>query len=167
MAWYIKTLTVRELFNIDSGRIERSKSQNVKLVKTFHILKKESFVDKLLKLLGFKYSLVYYKLFKFDVTSDSGNTYTVFIRCSPGFDKNLLNNKLQVFCSCSDFMYRSAWNLNRSDNLYKNKNIEKYLAEALKIRPTTVPGGTTPICKHVYAVLQVFRLNLKAYGLIK
>lgn len=167
MAWYVKTLRIKDLFNVDMGRIERSKNLKVRYVKTYQILKKNTLINKILKFLGLKYMLTFYKVFKYIVQSDSGSQYTVFIKCSPGFDKKILNNKVQVYCNCADFMYRSAYILNRTDNLYRNKYIDKALGIALTTKPTTVPGGTTVVCKHVYAVLQDFKNNLVKFGLVK
>jgi len=162
-----RTLTIRQLNQIDAGRIDRSKDLRVKLVNSYKILQKTSFFQKILKFLGFKETLNYYRLFKYAVKSNSGSTYTVFIQVSPGFKQQFYDNKIKVFCSCADFMFRSAYNLNKSDNLFLNKATKIHLDKALEIAPTTVPGGTTHICKHVYACLMDFRYKVHNQGILK
>lgn len=161
-----RQFTIKDLIDIDTGRVERSKNLKVRLDKIFDIVKEETWFDKFISFFKNKPRLIYYKLFRFKVKSDSGSEYTVFIKVSPSFDsQKFLRNKVQVFCSCPDFKYRSAYSLNRVSNLYLNKATQLHLGEATKIAPTKIE--TTNICKHVYATFIYFRANLRNYGLIR
>lgn len=161
-----RQLTIKDLLDIDEGRIDRSKELDVKLIKIFNVVKEENWLEKFINFFKNKPKLIYYKIFKYEVSSDSGNKYTVFIKVSPSFNVNkFLSNKVQIFCTCADFMYRAAYNLNRKDNVYLNKATKAHLGDALKIAPTKVM--TTPICKHIYAAMMYFRNHIRGYDLVR
>lgn len=149
-----KQYTIGELMNIDEGRQEKASKCSVKLVKTYHELKKESIIDKFRSFFtGDTVINVYYVIFKFEVISETGSTYNVFIRINPDFDLvNWVNNEVKIYCSCADFKYRSAYLLNKNKSLFLNDKIKISLGSAL----TEAPKGktkTTLLCKHSYAAL--------------
>lgn len=165
MAWYNRELTIGDLMNIDDGRINRSKNLKVKLDSITNVLKEESWLDKLFKLFRRGPKYIFYKVLKYKVKSDSGNEYTVFIKVSPSFnERRFMANKVQVFCSCPDFMYRAAYELNKTGNLFLNKSTTDHLGIALTTPPTRI--NPTPICKHIYAVMDDFIKNYRKYGLV-
>lgn len=165
MAWWDKTLTIGDLLDIDQSRIDRTKDLKVTYIGTENIIKKLSWLDKVFRLFKRGPKYIYYRIIRYKVESNSGNTYTVLIKVSPGFDeRRFLSNKVQVFCTCADFKYRAAYNLNKSDNLVKVKATEDHLGIALTQKPTRVM--TTPCCKHIYACLNHLRMNMKSLKLV-
>lgn len=144
--------TIGELMNIDSARQGRAGSCSVKLDNVYHGLKDETILDKFRSLFTGKSSVpIYYLTFKFLVTSDKGNEYTVFIRTNPDFSlKNWSNNKVKIYCECADFKYRSAYTLNKHDSLFKTSKIMSSLGQALADAPKR---NTTLLCKHSFAAL--------------
>lgn len=153
------TLTIGDLLAIDKGRIQRSKDLKVQLEDTYNILKEENILYRLLRFLGVRKGKMFYIVFKYKVLSISGSNYTVLIRVSPSFDEEkFLNNKVQVFCTCADFKYRVAYELNKRNNVYVVPITKEWLGEALVIPPTKV--STSNLCKHVYACIDNFRENL-------
>ncbi len=147
--------TIGELMSIDSGRQERAASCSVSLVNTYHELKKESVIDKFrAALLGKTLINTYYVIFKFKVTSGSGKNYNVIIKTNPDFDlTNGYNNKVQIYCNCPDFKYRSAYILNRRNSLFTNDKIKTWLGNALSDAPKS-SSKTSLLCKHSFAALQ-------------
>lgn len=144
-----------ELMNIDSGRQERAASCSVSLVNTYHEIKKESVMDKFRSaLLGKTLINTYYVIFKFKVTSGSGKSYTVIIKTNPDFDLvNWGTNKVQIYCDCPDFKYRSAYVLSRRNSLFTNDKIKTLLGESLS-EPPKNKSNTSLLCKHSFAALQ-------------
>jgi hypothetical protein len=165
MAWWRRTLTIADLLDIDRGRVNRSKDLKVEYVGTENILRKMSLLDKIFRIFKRGPKLIYYKIVRYKVTSNSGNIYTVLIKVSPGFDtKQFMKNKVEVFCTCADFKYRAAYELNQTDNLVLIKATKEHLGIAITQAPTKVV--TTPICKHIFAVLDHFRTHLKQLDLV-
>lgn len=165
MALFNKQLSIKDLLNIDPGRIDRSNDLKVKLDDVYNIIREETWLGKLTRFFKGKSSPIFYKILKYKVKSNSGNEYTTLLKVSPSFDTQKFQyNKVQLFCSCSDFKYRAAYELNKHDNLYKTKVTEDHLGIALKIAPTHVV--TTPICKHLYATINYFNSHLSETGLI-
>lgn len=163
--WFNRTLTIGDLIDIDSQRIDKSRKLKVRLDTRFNVIKQETWLDKLFRLFKRGPKYIYYRIYKFEVKSDSGNTYTVLIKVSPGFDeRKFMKNKVQVFCSCADFMYRAAYNLNKSDNLVLIKSTRESLGKALSEAPTRVQ--TTPVCKHVYAAIEYLYDHRKELDLV-
>lgn len=166
MKLFNRQLTIRDLLEIDQGRVQRSQGMKVELVEQYNLLQEKSWFGKLLSLFRSKSYQEFYKVFKYHVKSPSGSTYTVFLKVSPSFSSNkFMTNKVQVFCTCADFKYRAAYDLNKYDNLFLIPATKAHLGEEpLKIAPTKV--STTPVCKHIYAVISYFRTNLKAHDLV-
>ena len=126
--------TIGELFNIDQGRQEKSLSCSVSLEDTFHELKKETLLDKFKKFFFGSRELinVYYVIFKFKVMSGSGSSYTVFIRTSPDFNlSSMMSNRVEIYCGCADFKYRSAYLLNQRKSLFRSTKSDTQFLEAI------------------------------------
>lgn len=156
MRWGKRKLVVKDLLDIDEGRVSRSKPLKVKLTQELNLVKEDSLIGKVLRFFKLKKAYYFYKLFKYEVKSDSGKKYTTLIRVSPSFDVNkFLSNEVQVFCTCPDFMYRGAYELKRVGSLVEMPSTIKHLGDAVKVAPTRVT--TTPICKHLYATLGEFK----------
>lgn len=150
-----KQYTIGDLMKIDSGRQERAAGCKVKLVGTFHELKRENILSKFKSFFSGESTInVYYVIFKFEVTSESGSVYYVFIKINPDFDlTKWQDNQVQVYCGCADFKYRSSYILGKNGSLFLNNKIKSELGQAL----TEAPKGktkTTLLCKHSYAALE-------------
>ena len=146
-------LSLGEIMNIDTGRQERAKECVVKLVQTFHVLKEESLLSKFKSIFLNKPTLqMYYLVFKFEVKS-SNSTYVVYIMTNPDYDiLNWRDNQVKVYCDCKDFMFRSAYLLDKNNTLFINDHIKTSLGQAL----TTAPKEgtkTTLLCKHSFAAI--------------
>jgi hypothetical protein len=156
-----KRLTLKQLIDIDQGRIDRSHSVEGKVVEVFNTIKEDTLLSKFLKFFG---KLYFLKVLKYEVKSDSGSKYTVLLELSPNIDYNrLLENKVKVFCSCPDFMYRASYLLSKSGDLFLNKATKKHLEVALTIVPTKLLP--TPCCKHIYACIDDLNTHYKKYNL--
>lgn len=147
--------TMGELMNIDAGRQERAAGCSVSFLGTFHEIRRESLLEKFRSIfLGKPIITTYYVIFKFKVTSGSGKNYTVIIRTNPDFDlMNWTNNKVQIYCDCPDFKYRSAYILNQRKSLFLNDKVKIGLGEAITEAPKA-KTRTSLLCKHSFAALQ-------------
>lgn len=147
-------MTIGELMNIDSVRQQKAFGCSVSLDKTFFEIKREGIIDKFKSFFLGKPSLpICYVIFKLTVTSESGHKHTVIIRLDPDFDlRNYLSNRIQVYCDCADFMYRSAWSLNRKKALFLNDRVKLELGEAISSAPKA-KARLSIICKHVFAAI--------------
>lgn len=150
-----KQLSIQELMNIDQGRKDRASDCTVRLVKVYHVLKDESILDKFRSIFLGKTTLkIYYLVFKFEVTSKTGNTYNVIIQTSPDYDiNNWKNSKCKVYCECKDFQYRSAYLLSKNNTLFLSDRVKIKLGQALTEAPKSTTS-TTLLCKHSMAALQ-------------
>lgn len=147
-------MTIGELMNVDEVRASKGYGCGVQLEKTFFEIKREGILDKFKSFFLGKPSLpICYVIFKFKVTSETGHTHTVIIRTDPDFDmRNMYTNRIQVYCDCPDFMYRSAWSLNRKKALFLNDRVRLELAEAI----SNAPKAKTRLsicCKHTFAAI--------------
>jgi len=144
--------TIRELMQIDVGRQGRATNCIVKLDKVYHELKRETIADKVRSFFtGKPIITMYYLIFKFTVLSGTGHTYTVYIRTNPDFSlKNWADSTVKIYCDCPDFKYRSAYQLNKRNSLFKTPKIVTELGPALTDAPKR---GTTLLCKHSFAAL--------------
>lgn len=151
-------MTLGDLLNIDSGRQNKAAGCTVELVKIYHELESEPIPDAIKAQYGGRNTLnIYYTIFKFTVTSDTGNKHTVFIKTAPDFEgSGWQDNPTQVYCDCPDFMYRSAYTLRGGAGLFENAKTKMALGQAL----TTPPKRTTSLlCKHAYAAIKWFVAN--------
>lgn len=163
MGLFIRKYTINELLLVDSNRTEKANICSVKLVKVFHELKQETLLTKLRAFFGNKTHVnAYYVIYKLQVMSDTGNIHNVFIKLNPDFDLNDWgNNKVQIYCDCADFKYRSAYNLNQHDSLFLTDNIKISLGAALTDTPKS-KTATTRLCKHAVAALNWVVANYSA-----
>lgn len=146
--------SLSELLQTDDGRMDRAAGCTVELVKTYHDVRPATLSEKLKsRFLGKSLLNSYNLIFKFRVTSETGKSHTVFIKTEPDFDSGSgANNKCQIYCDCKDFMYRSAYELNRRHSLFLNDKTTATLGSALTIAPKKQSGSL--LCKHAYAALQ-------------
>lgn len=147
--------TIGELMKIDAVRQLKAATCSVSLIQVYHEIKKESILDKFKKFFKRSSSLfnLYYIILKLQVISDTGGTHIVYIRTTPDFNlSNFDNNKVQIYCSCKDFMYRSAYLLERRGSLFRSKSTDMALGTAITESPKA-KSGTTLLCKHSYAAL--------------
>jgi hypothetical protein len=147
--------------SIDSGRQERASSCNVRLVDTYHEIQKESILEKFKRMFFRDKSImnVHYVIFKFKVVSGSGNEHTVIIRTHPDYaGTEGLNNKVQIFCTCKDFQFRSAYVLNQHKSLFRSDATEARLGRAMTEAPKA-KSSTSLLCKHAFAALSYLNNN--------
>lgn len=139
---------------VDPTRSEKARVCSVELVRTFHEIKPESLLSRVRDFFNGKtHVYAYYLIFKLRVTSDTGNAHTVFIKTNPDFNmEDYTGNKIQIYCDCADFKYRSAYKLNQRDSLFLTDNVKVALGAALTDTPKS-STGLTPLCKHAVAAL--------------
>ena len=155
LSGFTKTWNLGDLINIDTGRQSRASSCSVVLTNTFHEITTESMLEKFKKffLRNKEQMKVYYVIFKFTVYSDTGNSYTVYIRTNPDYNMTeYMNNRIEVYCSCPDFMYRSAFILNNHKALFRSNSTDSSLGTSI-IDPPKAKTKTTTLCKHSYAAV--------------
>ena len=156
-----KRWSIGDLMNIDEGRQAKALQCVVNHVDTYHEIEKETILSKFRKYFSKDRTLIniYYVVFKFSVVSDSGSPHYVYIRTQPDIKgTEFTKNKVQIYCDCKDFMYRSAWSLNQHESLYKTQDIERALGPAI----TNAPKDTTKktlLCKHSFAALRFLQMN--------
>ena len=129
-----KYWTIKDLMNIDQGRQTKSLSCKVSLVKTYHELKKETILEKFKKF--------------FTRRKDVMNVYYI----------EFLNNRVQIYCSCKDFMYRSAWVLDQHNSLFRSQKTDMALGTSIQDAPKE-KTKTSTLCKHSYAALMYLANN--------
>lgn len=156
--------TIQDLMNVEAGRAQRASGCMVNFETIYHELKQETILEKFKRFFTRRKDQmnVYYVIFKFKVTSDTGNTYNVFIRTlADPMNSEYMNNRVQIYCGCPDFMYRSAWSLNNHNALFRTSKINSLLGAAIQDAPS---GKAKPsvLCKHAYAALNFFVSNYKS-----
>lgn len=154
MGLFVRKYTIGDLLLVDSNRSEKASYSTVQLVKIYHELVQEDLLSKVRNFFGGKPSVMaYYVIFKLNVVSDTGHSHTVFIKTNPDFNlEDWSSNKVQVYCDCADFKYRSAYKLNQHDSLFLTDGIKVSLGAALTDTPKA-KTVTTPLCKHAVAAL--------------
>lgn len=144
----------------EQNRMQKASACGVQLVGTYHTIEKESIKDKfknLFKFTGAKKINTYYITFNFQVTSDNGTKHHVYIKCLPDFQGHYGgNNPIQIYCDCSDFKFRAAYDLDSKGSLLKTSKTVASLAGAIGQKPKT-PGPI--MCKHCIAALQCLMNN--------
>lgn len=148
-------LKIGDLMKVDAGRQYKAQYCQVKLLKIYHELKSETLAEKIKQFFfGKSHINTYYLIFKLAVISETGKTHTVFIRTNPDYNvSKVLQNEVQIYCDCSDFKYRAAYELNKKKALFLTDRIKLELGEALTNAPKT-KTMTTYLCKHAYAAIQ-------------
>lgn len=156
-----KRWSIKDLMDIDETRQNKAASCIVNLVDTSHILEKETILGKFKKFFARDKATmnVYYVVFKFNVVSDTGTPHTVYIKTQPDIKgTEFMNNKVQIYCDCRDFMYRSAWTLNQHESLYRSIDTDQKLGKAIVDAPKDNTKKTI-LCKHSYAALRYLSTN--------
>ena len=151
----MKQKTIGELIgSTEAARLEKAGSCTVSLERTYHELKRATVLDRFKSL--FKSGGMineYYLIFKFSVTSGSGSTWEVYIRTNPDFNlTEWESNPVQIYCGCPDFKYRCAYNLEKTDSLFKNERLKAELGPAITEKPKRATEGL--LCKHSVAALR-------------
>lgn len=156
-----KSYSISDLMAIDSGRQERAAGCSVVLTDTYHEIQRESILEKFKRLFFRDKSImnVHYVIFKFKVISGTGNEHTVIIRTHPDYSGTEgLNNRVQIFCTCKDFQFRSAYILNQHKSLFRSDATEAKLGRAMTEAPKA-KSTTSLLCKHAYAALSYLNNN--------
>jgi hypothetical protein len=156
-----KSYTISELMAIDSGRQERASGCSVVLDNVYHEIQQESILEKFKRLFFRDKSMmnIHYVVFKFKVTSNTGNTHTVIIRTHPDYSGTEgLNNRIQIYCTCKDFQFRSAYVLNKHKSLFRSDSTEARLGRAITEAPKK-GHSTSLLCKHAFAALSYLQNN--------
>lgn len=156
-----KSYSISELMSIDSGRQERANACSVRLEETYHEIQKESILDKFKRMFFRDKSMmnIHYVIFKFKVISNTGNEHTVLIRTHPDYaGTEGLGNKVQIYCTCRDFQFRSAYILNQHKSLFRSDATEARLGRAITEAPKK-GHSTSLLCKHAYAALNYLQSN--------
>lgn len=162
MIWN-KTLTTRDLLNISQARKDRAKDlKSVKFIARYVTIVNRPTTGFLRKIISlFKNPVTMSLVYKFEVRSNSGKTYKILIDAPNDLSmESFLKAKLKVFCECADFKYRSAYGLNKTNNLYLNKATKDHLGIAITDEPTKITP--TPSCKHIYATVNYFYANFNS-----
>ena len=146
-----KSYSISELMSIDSGRQERAGACSVRLEETYHEIQKESILDKFKRMFFRDKSMmnIHYVIFKFKVISNTGNEHT---------GTEGLENKVQIYCTCRDFQFRSAYILNQHKSLFRSDATEARLGRAITEAPKK-GHSTSLLCKHAYAALNYLQSN--------
>lgn len=153
--------TLGQLLRVDSGRADRGSGCKVVLVDTYSEIIKETVPEKFKKFFTRRKDImnVYYVIFKFKVTSETGSTYTVLIRCQSDFEgTEYMDNKIQIYCQCADFMYRSAYVLNQHGALFRSNKTDQALGASIVDAPKEKSLKST-LCKHSYAAVTYLMRN--------
>lgn len=154
--------TLNNLMNVDYGRQQKSQGCQAYVIDAWPEIKKEGIIDKFKNLfLRNRSSMtVLYIIFKFQVISETGHTYDVFIRTQ--YDpKSVLymNNTVQIYCSCPDFKFHSAFTLNQHNSLFLTDRTRLNLGAAVTNSPKKKPN--TVLCKHAYAAVMNLANNYR------
>ena len=145
-----KPYTLGELMKIDQGRQDRAAKCAVRLDNTFYTLKEETPLSKFKNLFTKNTLKVFYV-----------NTHYVYIQIDPDFSlTDWIDNRVRIYCDCADFMYRSAYLLDKRDSLFKNDWIKGTLGQAMTEEPKG-KRGVTLLCKHSFAAFQWLMANYK------
>ena len=151
---FTKRWTLSDLMNIDSSRQQKSTGCSVSVIDTYVEIVSESILDKFKKFFTRNKSLMnaMFVIFKFNVISETGHSYEVFIRTQYDPYSNLfMKNVAQVYCGCPDFKFKSAWKLNQHASLFRSDRVDINLGPAITNAPKKQSSIT--LCKHSYAAI--------------
>ena len=149
-------MTIKEIMQIDATRSGKASGCVVNLLGIYHDVKKETIPEKFKAQVGGSTSInVYYIILKFSVKSaDSGKEHIVYVRLCPDFNLSRIDqSEVEVYCDCQDFMYRSAYELNKAGSAFVTPKIQVRLGQSLSDAPKA-EYKTSKLCKHSYAALQ-------------
>lgn len=161
-----KALTLDDLRQIDAGRIARSEDIDIQKRERFIVNENPSVFKKLLRFITRKPVVITSCVMKYSVYNRKEKThYEVILKCPLHIDKNsVLNQFVQIYCSCPDFKYRAAWLLNSKGNLFLNDRIRNALGIAVDTQPMKV--RPTIACKHCYACIKDFVRRYEQYLIV-
>ena len=150
---FTKRWTLSDLMNIDSSRQQKSSGCSTILQETYIEIKSESIIDKFKRFFTRNKSVmnVMFVIFKFNVTSETGHSYNVYRTQYDPWSNLFMKNVAQVYCSCADFKFKSAWELNQHASLFRSDRIETELGLAITNSPKK--KSSTTLCKHSYAAV--------------
>lgn len=154
--------TIKKILETDKGRTDRSHQCFPSVVGIHTVIEKEiPFLKRLL--MWFKRERVYfYKVIVFKVAPTDR---TVVIQLCPNFSfSRFINQKIKIYCSCEDFLYRSAYFNAESDSLFVNASNRDKLQYAIDNHPEI---DVTTSCKHVLACVRYIYTNYEKMKLSK
>lgn len=155
-----KKWTLSDLMNVDASRQQRSSGCSVYLEETYAELIPEGILDKFKRFFTRNKTIMntLWIILKFNVTSDTGHSYNVFIRLQYDPESILyMKNLAQVYCGCPDFKFKSAWELNQHFALFRSEKSELSLGPAITNSPKRKSG--TVLCKHSFAAVNYLVSN--------
>lgn len=160
---FTKKWTLQDIMNVDYTRQQKSSGCSVVLDETFVELKTESIIDKFKRFFIRNKSVmnVLFIIFKFTVISETGHSYSVYIRTQYDPDARLyMQNSVQIYCGCADFKFKSAWVLGQHSALFRSDRTELELGPAITNSPKR--KSSTTLCKHSYATVNYFISNYRS-----
>lgn len=156
--------TLSDITRVDQGRQQKASGCQVYLQESFLDLEKEKILDKFKKFfIRSKATMnTLYIIFKFRVISETGHSYDIFLRTQYDPQGVLgMRNIVQIYCSCPDFKFKSAWTLFRHKALFRNSRIDLDLGPATTNAPKKQPQTT--LCKHAYSAVMELVRNYNGY----
>lgn len=159
-------MKLAELIQIDKDRIKRSEDIKVELKWNKIVTYNQNLFKKFWRIITRRNIVLVHNLYKFEVTNKSnGNVNILYLEIEPQKSLNkIMSSRVKVFCQCADFKFRSAYILNQEDNLFRSPKLDEHLGIALTVPPTKIIP--TPVCKHVYAMIDYVRNHLTKLDLI-
>ena len=156
--------TLSDISKVDQGRQQKASGCQVWLQDTYIDLEKEKILDKFKKFfLRSKTTMnTIYVIFKFQVISETGHSYGIFLRTKYDPQGVLgMGNTVQIYCGCPDFKFKSAWTLSQHKSLFRNSRLDLDLGPAITNAPKRPPK--TVLCKHAYSAVMEFIRNYNMY----
>ena len=146
--------TISDIMSADASRQQKSAGCSVMPLDTQIELVREGILDKFKRFFTRNKAVmnVMWVIFKFSVTSDTGHNHEIIIRTQ--FDPNgnlYTNNFVQIYCSCPDFKFKSAWQLGQHSALFRSDRTELKLGPAITNSPRR--PSVTILCKHAFAAV--------------
>lgn len=156
--------TLSDITRVDQGRIQKSSGCQVYLQGTYMDIEREKILDKWKRFFLRSKAVMntLYVIFKFNVVSETGHSYTIYIRTQ--YDpKGVLGmgNTVQIYCPCPDFKFKSAFTLSQHRALFRNSRIDLDLGPATSNAPKRKPQTT--LCKHAYSAVMDLARNYTSY----
>lgn len=158
------TWTLSDITKVDQGRQQKASGCQVYLQGTYMDLEKEKVLDKWKRFFVRSKTVMntLYVIFKFRVISETGHSYDVFLRTQYDPHGVLgMSNIVQIYCSCPDFKFKSAWILSQHNALFRNSRIDLNLGPATSNAPKKKPQTT--LCKHAFSAVMELARNYSGY----
>lgn len=156
--------TLADLMNVDYSRQRKSTGCQANLLETYVEVEPEGIVDKFKRFFTRNKSVmnIMFVIFKFEVISETGHSYTVFLRTQYDPEMRLVyKNIVQIYCECADFKFKSAWKLEQHSALFRSDSVDLKLGPAI----TNAPKRPSPtvLCKHAFAAVNLFINNYGSF----